>query len=122
MACAGLRDAGKRPVVTLIQDYTAAHAYNLVLSNPSADGFVCLSDELAVATRHILLAQGKPVADRILGFDGTDLARSQGIPSVNQGLNDIGQIVAEEFLAFFRQPPQHRIECKEVEVDVSLQW
>jgi len=122
MACAGLRDAGRRPVVALIQDYTAAQAYNVVLSNPTADGFLCLSDELAVATKHILLAQGKPVADRILGFDGTDLARSQGIPSINQGLNDIGQIVAEEFLAFFRQPPQHRIEFKEVEVDVSLQW
>lgn len=122
MACAGLRDAGKQPVVALIQDYTAAHAYDVVVANPTADGFLCLSDELAVATKHILLAQGKPVADRILGFDGTDLARAQGIPSINQGLNDIGQIVAEEFLAFFRQPPQHRSGFKEVEVDVSLQW
>ncbi|MBZ5664074.1 MAG: hypothetical protein LAO30_05670 [Acidobacteriia bacterium] len=122
MVCAGLKDAGKRPVLAFVEDYTAARAYDVVLSNPAADGFVCLSDELALATKHILLAQGKDATDRILGFDGTDPARAQRIPSINQGLNDIGQIVAQEFLAFLRQPKQHPVEFKEAKIDVSLQW
>jgi hypothetical protein len=55
-----------------------------------------------------------------LGFDATELARAHGIPSINQELNDIDQIVAGRILPFFRQPPQHQMEFKEV--DVSLQW
>ncbi len=122
MACAGLTDAGKRPVLVFVEDYTAARAYEVVLSNPAADGFVCLSDELALATKHILMAQGKDATDRILGFDGTDPARAQRIPSINQGLNDIGQIVAQEFLEFLRQPRPRPIEFREAKIEVSLQW
>jgi hypothetical protein len=120
---AGIRAAGLEPQVEWIEDYGASGAYALIENHSDARGYVCLSDEVAVAVKHLLLARGEQPDHRIIGFDGSSLAKKHGIPSFSQRLNDIGEMAIEQLLNWLRLP-QESIRSwpplREVEIDVNL--
>lgn len=86
----GLYKAGLEPVLHYVPNYTAGEAYDFLQRYRDAAGFVCLSDELAVAVNQLLLASDRERPRPILGFDGSDLARRHGIESLNQHVPQIG--------------------------------
>lgn len=96
LAIEGIRACRLEPVRKRVNDYSAANAYDLI--DPGAAGYLCFSDEIAVALKQLLLARGEDPNGRILGFDGTDLARKFHIPSFDQKLDEIGDAVVEQFL------------------------
>jgi hypothetical protein len=86
----GLKKAGVTGIVHYVPNYMAGEAYDLLQRHGDAAGFVCLSDELAVAMRQLLMAHRSDAVRPILGFDGSELARRHGIASLNQHIPRIG--------------------------------
>lgn len=102
----GLRAAGLRANRFTVPNYSAANAMALVSAHPEAAAFVCLSDELALGVAHLLIASGRPDGpSRVLGFDGSPMARRYGIATIPQRLNRIGDAVAETLAEFFVRYP-----------------
>ena len=99
-----LTRAGLTPLRFMVPDYSACNALAVVESHPSATGYACLSDELAVAVKHLLLARGRPGANgAVLGFDASRAAGTHGIASIDQHLESIGRGVAELLANFFQR-------------------
>ena len=65
----GLKDAGCTTHPIEVEDYSASNAWSVIEQCPNADGYVCLSDEIAIGVKHLFWARGEKAADRILGFD-----------------------------------------------------
>lgn len=99
---AGLRKAGFEPHEVVVEDYSASNAWQVIEQCPDADGYVCLSDEIAISVKHLLWGRGEKAADRILGFDDSSLAASHNISSIGQHIYDIGRKVCELFEQHFR--------------------
>jgi len=116
----GIAASGLDPVLEPVEDYSASQAYDLLQRHRDARGYVCLSDEIAVAVKQLLTAQGEDSQHRILGFDGSELAQRHRIPSFNQWLTDLGEKVIEPFETWFRHPPAHWPPCRELGVESSL--
>jgi len=116
----GIAAADLSSVVETVEDYGASQAYGLLRKHPDARGYVCLSDEIAVAVKQLLMARGEETRRRILGFDGSELAQHHGIPSMNQWLPDLGEKVIEPFETWFRQTQPHWHACREIGVELSL--
>jgi DNA-binding LacI/PurR family transcriptional regulator len=117
----GIRAAGLRPITHTVGDYSASQAAEIVHTYPDAIGYVCLSDEIAVGVKQLLHALGHDPKSRILGFDGSALARRHHIPSFDQRLGDIGEAVIEQFSRWFDhggigEPREYH----EVPVDLKL--
>jgi DNA-binding LacI/PurR family transcriptional regulator len=73
------------------------NARQVIEDCPDADGYVCLSDEIAISVKHLLWARGEKAADRILGFAGSSLAERHKIPSIGQQISETGQKVCDLF-------------------------
>jgi DNA-binding LacI/PurR family transcriptional regulator len=116
----GIAAAGLNAVVQTVEDYSASRAYDVLQQYPNARGYVCLSDEIAVAVQQLLMARGEETRRRILGFDGSELARHHRIPSINQWLPDLGEKVIEPFETWFRQTQPVWDPCREIGVELSL--
>jgi DNA-binding LacI/PurR family transcriptional regulator len=102
----GLRSAGLRSHRFEVPDYSAANALAILTAHPDADAFACLSDELALGVAHLLIARDTTDGlQRVLGFDGSSLARKYGIATIDQNLDRIGDTVAETLTAFFTRFP-----------------
>lgn len=99
---AGLREAGFEPHQVVVEDYSASNAWQVIEQCPDADGYVCLSDEIAISVKHLLWARREKAAHRILGFDDSSLAASHNISSIGQHIYDIGRKVCELFEQHFR--------------------
>jgi DNA-binding LacI/PurR family transcriptional regulator len=99
---AGLQEAGFEPASVEVKDYAASNAWQVIEKCPDADGYVCLSDEIAISVKHLLWARGEKAADRILGFDDSSLAERHKIPSIGQQISEIGQKVCDLFDRCFR--------------------
>jgi DNA-binding LacI/PurR family transcriptional regulator len=80
-----------QPVLAPVEDYTFRHALKVFRDYPDAQAYICLSDEIAVALRHLLVAAGKEFTCRIIGFDDSELARKEHITSFGQHLPEIGE-------------------------------
>lgn len=120
----GIERAGFRVATHFVRDYTASHAYDLLERFPDAAGYVCLSDELAVAIKHLLLVRGKPTEGRLIGFDGSAVARIHQIPSIDQHLGETGRKAVEALRAAFAYADQLKGALPrfvETEIEVRLQ-
>jgi DNA-binding LacI/PurR family transcriptional regulator len=101
----GLKDAGFEEHEVVVEDYSASNAWQVIEECPNADGYVCLSDEIAIGVKHLLLARGEreeEAAHRILGFDDSSLAERHKVSSIGQHIHDIGSKVCELFERHFR--------------------
>jgi DNA-binding LacI/PurR family transcriptional regulator len=102
----GLDKAGLDVHRICVEDYSAAQAYAAFERHRDTLGWVCLSDEIAIAIKHLLLANGDAGAadwrNRILGFDGSKAAARHQIASIGQHIDDIGRAVHRLFEDFFR--------------------
>jgi DNA-binding LacI/PurR family transcriptional regulator len=122
----GIRSAGLRPAMQYIPDYSASNALAVWEDHGPFRGWVALSDELGVALKQLLVATGidpSEAARRVLGFDGSDLARRHGVASLDQHLREIGDRTVEEFSRFHRHAfnaDEPFPTCKELVVRVTL--
>jgi DNA-binding LacI/PurR family transcriptional regulator len=98
----GLREAGFEPHEVVVEDYSASNAWQVIEQCPDADGYVCLSDEIAISVKHLLWARGEKAAHRILGFDDSSLAARHNVSSISQHISDIGRKVCELLENCFR--------------------
>lgn len=121
---AGIREAGFRATEFLVPDYSASTALAILEAHPSAAAYVCLSDEIAIGVKQLLVFKGRKEAGRVvLGFDDSPLAARHGIWSFSQHLDEIGNRVRELLTAFFEQragSPAAWPEFQEVPVEVNL--
>jgi DNA-binding LacI/PurR family transcriptional regulator len=124
LVVSGIRDSNMEPVVQYLDDYGASRAEELAQRHPSALGYVCLSDEIAVGLLQLLRARGNSDAQRrILGFDGSELARKHRISSFDQRLSVLGDKLMEQFLSEFRHPRDavgSSSECREIGIELDL--
>jgi hypothetical protein len=85
-----------------------------------------LSDQLGVALKQLLMATGpdsRDAADRVLGFEGSDLAHHTGITRMDQDLHEISDRTTEELSRFnnrARNAAEPFPDSKELAVTVSL--
>lgn len=113
----GLKDAGFEPKKIKVEDYSASNAWQVIKECPDADGYVCLSDEIAISVKHLLWARGEKAAYRILGFDDSSLAERHKVSSIGQHIHDIGSKVCELFERHFRTG---EVVFQEVTFEVNL--
>jgi DNA-binding LacI/PurR family transcriptional regulator len=89
-----------------VDDYSSRHAFAVWERHPSADAYVCLSDQIAVGIKNLLRCRGHSEEDcreRIVGVDGSPLAREARIASLSQGLEEIGKGALDRLCAFLDQ-------------------
>lgn len=72
-----------------VPDYSFHHALSVYKKYPNASLYICLSDQIAVSLKQLLLAQQKPTTKRIVGFDNSSLAEIGQITSFEQNLESI---------------------------------
>jgi DNA-binding LacI/PurR family transcriptional regulator len=104
LAMNGVRSAGMEPVIEYVGTYAASQASYVLGAQPTALGYLCLSDEIAVSVQQLLAARNEEIRGRVLGFDGSDLAAEYQIPSFDQRLEELGEQVVKPFIAWFRGP------------------
>lgn len=75
-----------------------------IVNQPTALGYLCLSDEIAVNVQQLLAARNEEIRGRVLRFDGSELAAEYQIPSFDQRLDELGEQVVKPFIAWFRGP------------------
>lgn len=103
-----------------IPDYSFRHAARVVEEHAHAGAYVALGDELGVAIRQLCAAAGKE-GKLVVGFDGSWLARAEGLPSFDQELAEIGPVAIDLLCDRIREsgsgewPP-----CEEIEMPVRL--
>jgi len=117
---AGLCAAGLQPHLVEVSDYSAANAQNVCRIWPDALGYVCLSDEIAIAVLQLRTAVGKSTEGRVLGFDNSPLADRHGIPSFSQSLEEIGTCTWGLFTDFFRRTDNSWPEFRPTPVALKL--
>lgn len=85
--------AGWQLTAITVPDYGFRHALDVLKKHPDTDAYICLSDGLAVGLKHLLVARdpGVNACERIVGFDGSALARNEGVPSFSQHLESVGE-------------------------------
>ena len=113
----GLRDVGLEAHEINVEDYSASNAWQVIEQCPDAEGYICLSDEIAISVKHLLWARGEKAAHRILGFDDSSLAERHKVSSIGQHIHDIGRKVCELFETCFRTG---EVGFQEVTCEVNL--
>lgn len=73
---------------------------NLLRNNPDIDGVFCSSDEIALAMLKAARELDISIPDqlKIVGYDGTKLARFLGITTICQPIEDMGRVAIELLL------------------------
>lgn len=87
-----------------VEDYSSSRATEVYRQVPDADAYICLSDQIAVALKHLREAGGNPLDGAIVGFDNADLARSERISSFDQELERTARLAIEALAGFFSRP------------------
>jgi DNA-binding LacI/PurR family transcriptional regulator len=109
-----------------VPDYSGSGAFPVFRKHPNALGFVCLSDELAVAMKHLWMAAGRTgdPSDRIIGFDNSSLAEEYAITSIGQSIDKIGDLLVRRLGEFFNarksDAPETWPSCKNLMTELSL--
>ncbi len=110
------------PVIFEVEDYSFRHALRVYESHPDADVYISLSDQIAVGIKHLLIAAGKPWRHRIVGFDASQAAKEEGIPSFDQRRGTIGKLAIERLCRFFSSEcPGPWPHFDEIRTDVHLE-
>jgi DNA-binding LacI/PurR family transcriptional regulator len=107
-------------VLAEVEDYTFRHALRVFREHPSARGYVCLSDEIAVGLKHLLIAAGQEHRGRVLGFDNSQLAEREYVSSFGQQLDQLGERAVEALAEWFGRPAGVWPGFREEGVEVSL--
>jgi DNA-binding LacI/PurR family transcriptional regulator len=89
-----------------VDNYTFAQAINVFRDHRESLGFVCLSDQIAVALKHLFVAAGRNAGDFIVGFDGSRLAADANVRSFGQSLDEIGHKAIGRLEAWFDRSSQ----------------
>jgi DNA-binding LacI/PurR family transcriptional regulator len=84
-----------------VPDYSFRHALTVWRRFPTAAGYLCLSDELAVGVKHLLVATGDVTSGRLVGFDDGPLASADDLTSFGQRIDEIGPAAMELLRAWF---------------------
>jgi DNA-binding LacI/PurR family transcriptional regulator len=108
------------PTVVWVDDYGFHQALRVWQANQAATRYICLSDQLAVGLKHILVAAGNKWQDRIVGFDGSSLALQEGIPSFSQHLPQIGDLAIGSLCDCFQARTERFTAFHETKVNVHL--
>jgi DNA-binding LacI/PurR family transcriptional regulator len=118
-----LEGLGAYPLIhdEVVLGYGFNHALPVFQKYPRARAYVCLSDELAVAFKHLLRAAGQDATGRVIGFDDSELARSEQIPSFGQHTVDLGRN-ASRVIADWLTADDHKHWPKAREVPVEVYW
>jgi DNA-binding LacI/PurR family transcriptional regulator len=95
--------AGFEPTLVTVDDYSFRHAKQVFQAHPDAAAYICLCDQIAVGIKHLAEATGQDYSPRILGFDDSELAHREGISSIGQQLDMIGQEAISKLSDWFRQ-------------------
>ena len=110
-------------VVRSVPDYSFRHALDVFQKYPDAQAYVCLSDQIAVGIKHLLIATGKSHRNRIIGFDDSDLAKQENLTSFGQQLEKIGDLAIEKLVAWFGGQSEWKKEplgFEEIQTDMYL--
>jgi DNA-binding LacI/PurR family transcriptional regulator len=102
----GLESTGFGTELVEVPDYMGANAADVLRLWPSAPGYVCLSDAIAVHVVQLLSAAGPDARERVLGFDDSVLASRYRISSINQHLPDAAERVFDLLDSFFEHGPR----------------
>lgn len=94
---------GARPIMEEVKDYSYRRALAVFQRHPDADGFVCLSDALAVAVQQHFIVAGQPWEGRVLGFDNTLVAHEEGVSSFEQSRAESARLAIDALRRFFEQ-------------------
>jgi DNA-binding LacI/PurR family transcriptional regulator len=84
-----------------VKGYSFDYAYNAYMRSHNSKLFICLSDQLAVGIKHLIMASGESCEHRIIGFDNSGLAQREKIPSFDQGIGRVGQEISDKLGQFF---------------------
>ena len=110
-----------------VEDYGFRHALAVWERHPDADAYVCLSDQIAVGLKHLLLCRGcseDECRERIVGCDGSALAREAKIASLSQGLEEVGKSALDRLCILLDQYEGREFtfpqEAEEIPVTVRL--
>ncbi len=102
-----------------VMDYSFEHAYKVWKRYPEANVYVCLSDQIAVGLKNILMtANNQEQQNNIVGFDGSPLAKREMICSFDQKLHLIGKLVFDKLKAFFK----HQNSAVDVEIPIEIEF
>lgn len=88
------REAGRGAVTALLE------------SHPDLDGFVCVTDQLAVGVLEELRARGRRVPDdiQVIGFDDQPLMDTIGLTTVRQPMAAFGEWAARSIASIIHDP------------------
>jgi hypothetical protein len=119
----GIKEAGFEARLVDVADYTgvtAIAAIGEIVKHGGAPVYVCLSDNIAATLLHVLALYREDARHKVLGFDNTNLARSLGFASVDQGLGEIADKVWTLFDACFRTRRRACSQFEEVRVPLRI--
>ncbi len=87
-----------------LPSYEFQHALEVWRKHQTADLFLCLSDQIAVALKHLIIASGSEHRwqHRVVGFDGSPLAMQAEVASFKQDLYLTGRKAVEALARFFQ--------------------
>ena len=107
----------------VVPDYGFRQAFYVFEKHRDAIAYICLSDEIAVGIKHLLQADGREYRRRIIGFDDSELARTERITSFGQHLAELGWLATDRLSRWFSQangPSAKWPDFEEVLTDVDL--
>ncbi len=99
-----------------VDDYSFRHALTVYQHHHDALAFICLSDQIAIALKHLLIATEKATAHRIIGFDDSKIAQQENITSFGQKFDEIGEVLAERLVRWFGEWSQRN------DSSLALEW
>lgn len=100
LVMAALKESGLQPIMEVVKDYSSHHAFEVFQRHRDADGFVCMSDSLAIAMKQFCILTERPWEGRILGFDNTPPAHLEGISSFDQSRSETARLAIEALMTF----------------------
>ena len=106
-----------------VDDYAFRHARLVWKACEHAFAYVCLSDQIAVGLKHILLCNGydeKQCSQRIIGYDGTPLAAGEKITSLSQNLDGIGDELLRRLSDFLPEYNAGRAKFPDKAAEISI--
>jgi hypothetical protein len=89
------------PDLMVVEDYSFRQAFNVYKTHPNASAYICFSDQIAVALKHILELKKKNKSQKVLGFDDSWIAQVEKVSSFGQKLDEIGSIVTKHLDQWF---------------------
>ena len=116
-----VKTAGLIPEPYHLPNYGFENALSLWQSHKDVYCYICLSDQMAVALQHILIANKQPYHNRIVGFDNSHLSQKENVPSFGQELENFGRLAIKRFLEVFEHmkvDKNYQFQCEKILAEV----